>query len=168
MLRRLCGSVLLVLAGGLASALPRSDAPAEAVVTDVDGKEVKVSALKFGTGTRRLPWVPDAEDKKGALVLELREPYREAVLQRFLAEEPPSSIAARHGVPDEAVPDFLNLVDKIEREKPEVLTQKLAAWSLTLEQVRSFIANPANASPASSSTTAGRWRWRRRCSWSPR
>jgi len=32
-------------------------------------------------------------------VLELREPYRTAVLQRFLEEEPPSSIAARLGVP---------------------------------------------------------------------
>jgi histidyl-tRNA synthetase len=56
--------------------------------------------------------------------------------------------ASRHGVPDDAIPDFLNIVDKIEREKPEVLTQRLAAWSLTLEQVRSFIADPANASAA--------------------
>ena len=54
--------------------------------------------------------------------------------------------AKLHKVPEEAIPDFLNIVDKIEREKPEVLSQKLAAWSLDLEQVRSFIANPANAS----------------------
>ena len=39
-------------------------------------------------------------------------------------------------------------MDKIEREKPEVLAQKLAAWALDLEQVRDFIANPANASAA--------------------
>ena len=56
--------------------------------------------------------------------------------------------AARHGVSEEAIPDFLNIVDKIEREKPEVLAQKLAAFSLTIEQVRAFIADPANASPA--------------------
>jgi len=56
--------------------------------------------------------------------------------------------AKLHGVPEEAIPDFLNIVDKIEREKPEVLARKLAAWSLTLDQVRSFIANPANASSA--------------------
>lgn len=56
--------------------------------------------------------------------------------------------AKLHGVPEEVVPDFLNLIDKIEREKPEVLSQKLAAWSLDLEQVRAFIANPANASSA--------------------
>jgi histidyl-tRNA synthetase len=56
--------------------------------------------------------------------------------------------AKLHGVPDAVIPDFLNLVDKIEREKPAVLAQKLAAWSLDLEQVRCFIADPANASSA--------------------
>jgi histidyl-tRNA synthetase len=56
--------------------------------------------------------------------------------------------ASQHGVAEESIPDFLNIVDKIEREKPEVLTQKLAAFSLTAEQVRSFIADPTNASPA--------------------
>ena len=48
--------------------------------------------------------------------------------------------ASRHGVEEEAIPDFLNIVDKIEREKPETLTQKLAAFGLTTEQVRGFIA----------------------------
>ena len=38
--------------------------------------------------------------------------------------------AKLHGVPEAAIPDFLNLIDKIEREKPEVLAPKLAAWSL--------------------------------------
>jgi histidyl-tRNA synthetase len=56
--------------------------------------------------------------------------------------------AAKHSVPEDAIPDFLNLIDKIEREKPEVLSQRLAAWSLTLDQVRAFIAAPANASSA--------------------
>jgi histidyl-tRNA synthetase len=56
--------------------------------------------------------------------------------------------AGQHGVPGEAVPDFLNIVDKIEREKPEVLAQKLAAFGLTTAQVRAFITEPANASPA--------------------
>jgi histidyl-tRNA synthetase len=56
--------------------------------------------------------------------------------------------AARHAVPEDAIPDFLNIVDKIEREKPEVLEQRLAAWSLDLGQVRAFIADPANASSA--------------------
>ena len=56
--------------------------------------------------------------------------------------------AARHGIPAEAIPDFLGLVDKIAREKPEVLAAKLAAFSLTTEQVCAFIADPANASSA--------------------
>lgn len=56
--------------------------------------------------------------------------------------------AKQHGVTDDAIPDFLNIVDKIEREKPEVLTQKLAVFSLTPEQVKAFIANPQNASAA--------------------
>jgi histidyl-tRNA synthetase len=44
--------------------------------------------------------------------------------------------------------DFLGIIDKIEREKPEVLEQKLAAFSLTPDLVKSFIANPENASAA--------------------
>lgn len=56
--------------------------------------------------------------------------------------------ASRHGVPDESMADFLGIVDKIEREKPDVLATKLAAFSLTIDQVRGFIADPANASPA--------------------
>jgi histidyl-tRNA synthetase len=56
--------------------------------------------------------------------------------------------ASRNGIAGESIPDFLSIVDKIEREKPEVLEQKLAAFSLTTAQVRDFIADPANASPA--------------------
>jgi len=56
--------------------------------------------------------------------------------------------ATRHGIPEEAIPGFLGIIDKIEREKPEVLAQKLAAHSLTPEIVRSFIADPENASAA--------------------
>lgn len=57
------------------------------------------------------------------------------------------AFASRHGVPDEAIPDFLNIVDKLEREKPEVLAQRLAAYGLDVAEVRAFIADPANASP---------------------
>ncbi len=56
--------------------------------------------------------------------------------------------ANNHGVSEDAIPDFLNLVDKIEREKPDVLAQKLAAFSLTPEMVRAFIADSGNASTA--------------------
>jgi len=55
--------------------------------------------------------------------------------------------ASDKGVDENRMPDFLSLVDKIEREKPEVLEEKLAAFSLTLEEVKSFIASPVGASP---------------------
>ncbi|MGA0853820.1 MAG: histidine--tRNA ligase [Luteolibacter sp.] len=56
--------------------------------------------------------------------------------------------AKAHGIDDAALPDFLGIIDKLEREKPEVLTQKLGALGLTIDQVREFIANSANASEA--------------------
>lgn len=56
--------------------------------------------------------------------------------------------AARHGLAEEAIPEFLNIIDKLEREKPDVLTTKLAAFALTPETVREFIATPTNASAA--------------------
>ncbi|MEI8038448.1 MAG: histidine--tRNA ligase [Verrucomicrobiota bacterium] len=56
--------------------------------------------------------------------------------------------ASRHGLAADAIPEFLGIVDKIERDKPEILAAKLAALSLTTAQVREFIADPANASPA--------------------
>ena len=55
--------------------------------------------------------------------------------------------AHKHGVPTDSIPDFLNIVDKLEREKPEVLSQRLAAYGMNLDAVRAFIADPANASP---------------------
>ena len=58
------------------------------------------------------------------------------------------SYAEKHGIAEEQIPEFLGIIDKIEREKPEVLEQKLAALSLTVAGVRGFIADPANASPA--------------------
>jgi histidyl-tRNA synthetase len=56
--------------------------------------------------------------------------------------------ASRHGVSDDSMADFLNIVDKIEREKPDVLEKRLSAFGLTTGQVRAFIADPSNASPA--------------------
>ncbi|HEY1189960.1 MAG TPA: hypothetical protein VGE74_20085, partial [Gemmata sp.] len=95
MLRRVWVGVGLVLAGGLASAVPaapRADAPGEAVVTDVDNKEVKVSAVRFGAGTRRLAWLADPDDKKGGLVLELREPHSTTYAKGIITYVPVSSI----------------------------------------------------------------------------
>ncbi|MEX1048681.1 MAG: histidine--tRNA ligase [Akkermansiaceae bacterium] len=59
-----------------------------------------------------------------------------------------TDFAAAKGIPDENIPEFLGIIDKIEREKPELLAEKLAKFSLTPEAVRAFIADPANASSA--------------------
>ena len=56
--------------------------------------------------------------------------------------------AIAQGIPEAQIPDLLGIIDKIEREKPEVLVQKLAAFSLTIDEVRAFITDPANASSA--------------------
>lgn len=81
MSRRVWAVVGVVLAGWLTGGFLRAaEAPTEATVTDAEGKEVKVSGLKFTVGTRRLTWLADpngaTEDaKKGPLALELREPH---------------------------------------------------------------------------------------------
>jgi histidyl-tRNA synthetase len=56
--------------------------------------------------------------------------------------------AEANKIPEESIPDFLGIIDKIEREKPDVLAAKLAKFSLTPEGVRKFISDPANASSA--------------------
>jgi histidyl-tRNA synthetase len=58
------------------------------------------------------------------------------------------SFANQHGIDPERIPDFLGIIDKIEREKPDVLETKLAAFGLTTPQVRAFIADPSGASEA--------------------
>ncbi|MCB1130493.1 MAG: histidine--tRNA ligase [Verrucomicrobiae bacterium] len=56
--------------------------------------------------------------------------------------------ATKHGVSEDDIPDFLNIVDKIEREKPEVLEKRLGVYQLTADQIRAFISEPSNASAA--------------------
>ncbi|MGA0899903.1 MAG: histidine--tRNA ligase, partial [Luteolibacter sp.] len=54
--------------------------------------------------------------------------------------------ASAKKISDEQMPDFLSLVDKIERENPEVLSEKLATYGLTTDEVKSFIKSPDGAS----------------------
>lgn len=56
--------------------------------------------------------------------------------------------AAEHGVPEEKTGDFLAIVDKFERDRPEVCQQKLDAFGLTRDELLAFIGNPpAGCSP---------------------
>jgi hypothetical protein len=81
------------LAGGLQAV----DTPTEATVTDAEGKEVKVSALKFGTGTHRLSWLADPagttdDVKKGPLALVLREPHSTTYSKGIITYVPVGSV----------------------------------------------------------------------------
>ena len=98
MSRRVWAVVGVMLAGWLAGALSQAaEAPAEAVVIDAEGKEVKVSGLKFMIGTRRLAWLADpngaTEDaKKGPLALELREPHSTTYSKGIITFVPLSAV----------------------------------------------------------------------------
>ncbi len=57
-----------------------------------------------------------------------------------------ADFAAGHGVVDAALGEFLQVVDKLEREREEVLQAKLAALGLELATVKAFIADQENQS----------------------
>lgn len=60
--------------------------------------------------------------------------------------EPWLRFCAENGIEDTTA--FLNVIDKIERFKSEVLTEQLAKFNIQENQVRNFINDPSNASPA--------------------
>jgi histidyl-tRNA synthetase len=57
-----------------------------------------------------------------------------------------ADFAAKRGLDVEQLATFLQIVDKLERERPEALEEKLGALGLQLAEVKQFIANPDNAS----------------------
>ena len=57
-----------------------------------------------------------------------------------------ANFAQQRGLDSDQLAQFLQIVDKLERDKPEVLEQKLTALGLSLAEVQAFIADPANAS----------------------
>jgi len=56
------------------------------------------------------------------------------------------SFCEQHNIDDTTA--FLQVIDKIERDSPEILEKKLAPFNLNEKTVREFIANPENASDA--------------------
>ena len=57
--------------------------------------------------------------------------------------------AAEHGIAPERTGDFLSVVDKFERDRPEVCEEKLQAFGLTRDELVDFIQNPpAGVSPS--------------------
>lgn len=57
-----------------------------------------------------------------------------------------ADFAAKRGLDAEQLATFLQIVDKLERERPEALEEKLSALGLQFAEVKEFIANPENAS----------------------
>jgi len=55
-----------------------------------------------------------------------------------------AAFAATRGVAEDRLPDFLAVVDKLERTSADENTRKLGEFGITLEDVRAFIANPAS------------------------
>lgn len=56
--------------------------------------------------------------------------------------------AAEHGIAEDKTADFLAVIDKFERDRPEVCQEKLSAFGLTREELVAFIQNPpAGISP---------------------
>lgn len=51
-----------------------------------------------------------------------------------------TDFAARAGVGEASVGDFLQIIDKLDRDKPEVSAEKLAALGIAFEDVQAFIA----------------------------
>jgi len=97
-MRRLWCGVIFVATASFASGWPAGEpAAGEAIVTDADGMAHKLTAVKFGTGTKRLAWLADpqgsSEDaKKGPLALEFREPHSTTLVKGVVTLVPVGKI----------------------------------------------------------------------------
>jgi hypothetical protein len=90
-------SFLIACSLSLTAAIGAEETSPSAIVTDVDGKEVKVADVRFTAGTRRLAWLADPkgsteDDRKGPLALELREPHSTTFTKGVLTLVPVSSL----------------------------------------------------------------------------
>jgi histidyl-tRNA synthetase len=53
----------------------------------------------------------------------------------------------KHQKPIPQLPEFLSIIDKLERDSEEVTAEKLLAFGLELDQVREFLSTPAESVP---------------------
>lgn len=74
--------------------------------------------------------------RDGEFVLRLSD---RAVWQQFCAD---------NGIATERLDAFLQVVDKLERDRPEVAEEKFSAFGVTRQAVCDFAADPENASPS--------------------
>ncbi len=91
-------TALLIPAAFAAAADPPARGSEPATLVDAAGKEIKLTGLKFGIGTRRLAFLADAKGatddaRKGPLALELREPLSTTFQKGVVTLIPLSSVA---------------------------------------------------------------------------
>jgi hypothetical protein len=101
-MRRAFGVAGVVFAAALAGSFTRAadDPPAkggEVVLTDVDGKETKLSGARLTAGTRRIGWLADPagttpDAKLGPQALDVREPNSTTLARGVLTLVPVASI----------------------------------------------------------------------------
>lgn len=96
MSRAWCGILVVVAAAAFRTAADEPKA-AEVVVTDVDGKETRLTAARLTTGTRRLGWLADPkgatpDEKLGPLAVEVREPNSTTLVQGVVTLVPAASV----------------------------------------------------------------------------
>src|SRR5262245_48327472 len=87
---RLRGVVGAILLGGFAVLFARADDPPATepvVVVDSAGKEIKLTKVKFNTGTRKLGWLPEK-----TVALEVREPNSTVYLKGVVTLVPLASV----------------------------------------------------------------------------
>jgi len=88
---------------------------------------------------------PAADAEMIALIIDLLRGFgfgNEDFVVRISDRGAWTQFATSRGVPEDRVLDFLAVVDKIERLSIEESTKKLSEFSITLEAVRAFIADP--------------------------
>jgi hypothetical protein len=100
-MRRAFGVAWVVLAASLAGAFARVDDPpakdGEAVLTDINGTEHKLSGVRFTSGTRHLSWLADPNgstpgEKLGPVAIELREPNSTTFAKGIITLVPAASV----------------------------------------------------------------------------
>jgi hypothetical protein len=95
-MRRAFGVAWVVLAASLAGAFTRADDPpvkdGEAVLTDINGTEHKLTGVKLTTGTRHLSWLADPGAKLGPVAIELREPNSTTFAKGIITLVPAASV----------------------------------------------------------------------------
>jgi len=90
---------------------------------------------------------PAADSEMIAVVIDLLRGFgltQEDFVVRVSDRQAWAAFAGARGVSEERLPDFLAVVDKLERTSPDETAKKLGEFGIAPEDVRSFIANPAS------------------------